>query len=90
MIARIILILAFLAIIALWICVGFLGRELKKQRSLIEDLKAGKFDEAVHSHMNVEQRCQHCRDKDECPAYDSGVLYPCGYYQEGVVKEYDR
>lgn len=82
MTARIILILAFLSIIVLWLCVGFLRWELTKQRDLIEKLKAGKFEEAINRHLNTEQRCQHCREKNECLAYDSGVIYPCRSFVE--------
>ena len=30
----------------------------------------------------VEQRCQHCQEKNDCMAYDTGVCYPCRHYKE--------
>lgn len=30
----------------------------------------------------VEQRCQHCRWKMDCPAYDTGTCYPCKHFEE--------
>lgn len=82
MTARLILILAFLSIIVLWLCVGFLWKKINKQRDLIAELKAGKFEETINRHLNTEQRCQHCREKNECLAYDSGVIYPCRFFVE--------
>ena len=29
-----------------------------------------------------ETRCVKCKKRDLCPAYDTGVIYPCPYYKE--------
>ena len=29
-----------------------------------------------------EYRCKTCKQKTYCPAYDTGVCYPCPYYKE--------
>ena len=30
----------------------------------------------------VEHRCDVCVQRKDCPAYDTGVSYPCPYFQE--------
>lgn len=30
-----------------------------------------------------EHRCDKCKERDICPAYNTGVIYPCPYYKEG-------
>lgn len=35
-------------------------------------------------HQNEEYRCEICRIQDECPAYDTGVLYPCPHFEEDM------
>lgn len=29
-----------------------------------------------------EHRCGSCKKRDICPAYNTGVIYPCPYYKE--------
>lgn len=29
-----------------------------------------------------EYRCRHCSSRRDCPAYDSGVSYPCQHFQK--------
>lgn len=31
---------------------------------------------------HTEFRCSICRDRNECPAYNSGVAYPCAHFKE--------
>ena len=33
-----------------------------------------------------EYRCSGCRDADNCPAFDSGVAYPCDHYKKSEDK----
>lgn len=33
-------------------------------------------------HQNEEYRCEICKSQDVCPAFDSGVIYPCPYFKE--------
>lgn len=30
----------------------------------------------------TENRCHKCTEQKECPAYDTGVIYPCPYFRE--------
>lgn len=30
----------------------------------------------------TENRCHKCTEQKECPAYDTGVIYPCPYFKE--------
>lgn len=45
-----------------------------EERELVES-----WDKATH---RVEDRCHQCTEKDSCPAYDTGVIYPCPYFKE--------
>lgn len=29
-----------------------------------------------------ETRCRICAERKDCPAFDTGVIYPCPYYRE--------
>ena len=33
-----------------------------------------------------EERCPVCGERENCPAYESGVLYPCPYYKSVTQK----
>lgn len=46
----------------------------------IEDLKS-KIKE-LQAKIAIEQRCNTCEAKYECPAYDTGVIYPCPHYED--------
>lgn len=37
--------------------------------------------------QSEEQRCQHCTEGPECPAYDTGCIYPCPYFKEVKADE---
>ena len=38
-----------------------------------------RLEKGVHE---TEQRCQHCLEREHCPAYDTGTQYPCPYFEE--------
>ena len=38
-------------------------------------------------HQNEEYRCEICKDWDSCPAYKTGVIYPCPYFKMEVMME---
>ena len=31
-----------------------------------------------------ETRCHSCQERKTCPAFDTGVMYPCPYYKEDI------
>ncbi len=31
-----------------------------------------------------ETRCRRCQEREICPAFETGVLYPCPYFEEEV------
>lgn len=68
-----------LNIITIWICYWIISRQWKKEQTGLETFKMWAMKKARE---NVEQRCQHCQEKAECPAYNSGVVYPCQHYKE--------
>ena len=37
-------------------------------------------------HFGEEDRCPECGERRSCPAYDTGVLYPCPYYKSVTQK----
>lgn len=37
-------------------------------------------------HFGEEDRCPECGERGSCPAYESGVLYPCPYYKSVTQK----
>ena len=39
-------------------------------------------DQPEHMPMPKEFRCCICYRRDICPAYDTGVLFPCPHYKE--------
>lgn len=45
----------------------------------VEDLKKEELEELP---MPEEFRCCICYRRDICPAYDTGVLFPCPHYKE--------
>ena len=53
--------------------------KVSKQEKRIQQLE--KFNSYLHS-SNEEHRCNYCEDRDNCPAYMSGVLFPCPGYKE--------
>lgn len=32
--------------------------------------------------IKEETRCRYCHERETCPAFDTGVLYPCPYFKE--------
>jgi len=34
--------------------------------------------------IEEEKRCYRCRERETCPAFDTGVLYPCPYFEEEI------
>lgn len=84
-------------IILLWICSGLLLWQLiKLQRKVdqleywdLDDLKERVqeleyFEDMWTRDLQTEQRCQHCQNRNDCPAYDTGVCYPCEHYEEKI------
>ena len=68
-----------LTMIVLWI---FNWRVLQQWREEQEDWESYKQWLAKKAGENVEQRCQHCKAGKSCPGYNTGVIYPCSYYEE--------
>ena len=44
------------------------------------------IEDPFWKHFGEEERCPECGERETCPAYDTGVLYPCPYY-EGVTQK---
>lgn len=53
--------------------------KVSEQEKRIKQLE--KFNSYLHS-SNEEHRCNYCEDRDNCPAYMTGVLFPCPGYKE--------
>lgn len=52
------------------ICVKDTTPELKHQ------------DQPEHTPYPKEFRCTFCKSRYECPAYNTGVVFPCAYFKE--------
>lgn len=46
-----------------------------------ESIKIGKWTE-YQMPMPEEYRCTICESRYECPAYNTGVIFPCAYFKE--------
>lgn len=46
-----------------------------------EPIKIGKWTE-YQMPMPEEYRCTICKSRFECPAYNTGVIFPCAYFKE--------
>lgn len=57
----------------LWIFSFLMLRRIWKLQEQVDYLETAGQDE---------QRCQHCKLRKDCPAYDTGVAYPCKHYEE--------
>lgn len=80
-------VMALLASMAtLWICFWLLRIQWKREQkgmAAYKDWLMKKVKEAEKkAKSSVEQRCQHCVEGPECPGYNTGVVYPCQYYEE--------
>lgn len=67
-------------LLCLALCCLFQQWQLTKQHRRIEDLEDWKYD--VCTPARTEKRCDKCADKETCPGYDTGVIYPCPYFKE--------
>lgn len=56
----------------LWTCNLLMLRLIRQLEEKVEALE----------YPQSEQRCQHCRWKMDCPAYDTGPCYPCKHFEE--------
>lgn len=36
----------------------------------------------AYHRWGYEERCPMCKERSDCPAYESGVAWPCPYYQK--------
>lgn len=81
-----------ISIAALWICNIILKKEYDKLwgnvDNLEEEMEILKEKVEIWKDTQGEQRCQHCRSRETCPAYDTGVSYPCKYFDEEYI--YDK
>lgn len=68
-----------ISIAALWICNIWLK---KKYDELWDNVWNLEEEVEIWKDTQSEQRCQHCRWRKDCPAYDTGVAYPCKHYEE--------
>jgi len=59
----------------LWIFSALMLRLIYRLQERIEYLEL----------VQNEQRCQHCRWRADCPAYDTGVGYPCKHFEEELL-----
>lgn len=59
---------------ALWLWCWSLTRQLRNLQMQIRELK---------KYIGQETRCHICTEKNDCPAYCTGVAYPCAYFKEG-------
>lgn len=79
---EVIIVIIFVAVVLL----GFIMLQLYTQLTILERKikeieKLEEFKSYLHS-INEEHRCNYCEDRDNCPAYMSGVLFPCPGYKE--------
>lgn len=62
---------------ALWLYSMCMTRELRRQDLKIQDLQRQQKQKQL-----VEDRCYCCQMRDDCPAFELDVLYPCPYFEE--------
>lgn len=63
--------------VCLSICCWIQDRINKRQQLEIRELKR-----LVQKNFPEEPRCKICKAKEKCPAYETGVIYPCPYFNE--------
>lgn len=59
---------------ALWLYSWSMTRELRQQILKIQDLQR-------RQKLPGENRCHFCEHSSDCPAFDTGVIYPCPFYE---------
>lgn len=64
-----------------YVCLSFCcweqHRIQKRQQLEIKELKR-----LIKTNFPEEPRCKFCKAKTTCPAYDTGVIYPCPHFCE--------
>lgn len=68
-----------ISIAALWICNIMLKKKYDELWDSVWNLEE---EVEIWKDAQPEQRCQHCRWKETCPAYDTGPCYPCQHFEE--------
>lgn len=63
--------------IAMWFMYWGLLRITRRQEKEIHKLK-----QYIKHNYPVENRCSTCVLANECPAYNTGIIYPCEHYRE--------
>ncbi len=62
-----------IAYLCLWLPIRKLYQTMKQHDRIIRELQ---------DREREEDRCHFCKDQAACPAFDTGVLYPCPYFEE--------
>ena len=63
---------------ALWVWNWSITRMVERNERKIQELQAKlKFKQDLE-----EDRCHFCKERAKCPAFDTGVLYPCPYFKK--------
>ncbi len=63
---------------ALWGWNWIIFKLIKDHERHIEELRA----ESKYKKEKEEDRCRSCKEQVACPAFDTGVVYPCLYFKE--------
>ena len=58
---------------ALWLWCWSLTRSVQRITADLREIKR---------RLGNETRCRICADREACPAYETGVTYPCAHYKE--------
>ncbi len=68
-----------------------LTRDSKTFGEPMNDLSGKRLLEFIETQMALgravhiqpeETRCRRCQERETCPAFDTGVVYPCPYFKE--------